>query len=68
MDRRAVQVTVPLQPAQTTLADLHLHGQEVFAVQVTGGMEDGRAVLVGTENAIGYEQMRVGPECTWLLR
>ena len=59
MQRDIVEVTMAVQPAQAAAADLGLDGQEVFAVQVTGGMEDGCAVLVGTEYAISDQDMIV---------
>jgi len=45
-DRGAVQVAVPLQPAQAAPADLGLHGQEVGGVEIEGGVKDGLAILV----------------------
>ena len=61
VDRGTIEMTMPLQPAQASLAQLHMHGQHVGTVQVTGGIRDGCAILVGAKHAISDEHMIVYP-------
>ena len=63
-----VEVAMPLQPPEAALADLRLHRPEIRDIEVQGRMKYGCAILVGAKHAISDQHMRVGPECTWLLR
>ena len=59
VDRRAVQVAVPVQPPQAPTAHLRLHRPEVRNIKVNGRVEDRTAITIGAEHPVGHQDVEM---------